>query len=106
MLNFNNQFLKGVYESQWIKIELGKNSGVIIGNVYRPNSAPLANINIAIDTHQSIINQIKNDKTLKKYKLHICGDMNIDLLKVDIHDLTNQFLNCHLIVKSGILFLQ
>ena len=45
--------------------------------------------------HSAIINYIKNYKSLKKCKLYINGDMNIDLLKIDSHSQSNECLTTH-----------
>ena len=49
LLEFQNQFISGVYESLWIKIDLGKSGSVIVGNIYRPNTAPLASLQGALN---------------------------------------------------------
>ena len=50
---------------------------VIVGVLYRPNSEPLADIDIFSNNLEEIMDIIKNEN---KYGL-IMGDMNIDLLK-------------------------
>ena len=50
-----------VYESIWVKIKIKNGTDKIIGNVYRPNSAPLANQQ-AIEIHQSIFEKIVSNK--------------------------------------------
>ena len=91
ILEFPNQFVTGTYESQWIKVNLGGAGMAIIGNIYCPNSAPLADLSNAIHFHSNILNFIKNNKSLKKCKLYINGDMNVDLLKVDYHQQSNEY---------------
>ena len=54
MLNVESSFVLGVYESIWAKVKVSKGKSKIIGNVYRPNSAPLANLPLAISTHSKI----------------------------------------------------
>ena len=59
-------FVAGVYESLWIKVNLSKNHSKIIGNIYRPNTAPRANFKQAVEIHSSIISSIgKNTKYSK-----------------------------------------
>ena len=41
ILEVESSFTPGVYESIWAKIQIGKGKFKIIGNVYRPNTAPL-----------------------------------------------------------------
>ena len=54
ILEVESSFTPGVYESIWAKIQIGKGKYKIIGNVYRPNTAPLANLASAIATHNKI----------------------------------------------------
>ena len=51
-------FVEGVYESLWIKVEISRNVYKIIGNIYRPNTAPRANMKQAIEIHSSILSKI------------------------------------------------
>lgn len=44
VLEVQSSFISGVYESIWVKVEVSKGKYKIIGNVYRPNSAPLADL--------------------------------------------------------------
>ena len=39
ILQFENQFIEGIYESIWVKLNLEHNKTKIVGSVYRPNSA-------------------------------------------------------------------
>ena len=59
ILEEESVFLSGIYESLWIKVKTDKNTFKIIGNVYRPNTAPTANIKQAIKVHSLIRSQIK-----------------------------------------------
>ena len=92
VLEHESVFIEGVYESLWIKIKVDNLSYKIIGNVYRPNSAPKANLKLAIKTHFSIISKIKNNKLHKNCSIEIASDFNVDLLKFNQHDLTNDYL--------------
>ena len=42
ILSFENQFKCGIYESIWTNVDFGGGKGKIIGNIYRPNTAPMA----------------------------------------------------------------
>ena len=66
VLEFENSFVEGVYESQWLKVSLPDKSSRIIGNVYRPNSAHRGNLSQALDIHSSILCKIKSNKQHKK----------------------------------------
>ena len=89
ILEEESVFLPGVYESLWIKVTVDRNTCKIIGNIYRPNSAPKANLHLAISTHTSIISKIKSNKKHKNCSIEIASDFNIDLLKFQEHAKTN-----------------
>ena len=92
ILDEESIFVEGVYESLWIKVEVAKNTFKIIGNVYRPNTAPKANIKKAIEIHSSILSKINKSKVHSKCSIEIVGDFNLDLLQFQRHDQTNDFL--------------
>ena len=89
-------FVAGVYESLWIKVEVSKTCSKIIGNIYRPNSAPRANFKQAVEIHSSILSKISKNKNYSKCSIEICGDFNIDLLQFQHHEQTNDFLELSL----------
>jgi hypothetical protein len=68
--NFNlteeSVFIPHVYESIWVKIKLANGRHNIIGNVYRPNTAPLANLHQAIDIHNKIIDSMQTNRNHSK----------------------------------------
>ena len=64
--------MPGVYESLWIKLKIDKSNCKIIGNVYRPNTAPAENLNLAISTHCSIISKIMSNKAHAKCTIKNC----------------------------------
>ena len=82
----------GVYESIWAKIQIGKGKYKIIGNIYRPNTAPLANLALAIATHDKIIQSLKSDKKHKNCEIQIVSDFNVNILNFAQHELTNTYL--------------
>ena len=92
VLSLDCSFLPGVYESMWVKIEVSKGKYKIIGNVYRPNSAPLANLGRAITNHTLIIESLKANKSHKNCEIQVLSDFNINLLNFAQHDLTNNYL--------------
>ena len=96
MVNRRNLLLSllfpGVYKSILVKIEVGKNKYKIIGNVYRPNSAPLADLAKAISTHQNIILGLKSNKSHKSCDIQILSDFNVNILNFAQHELTNTYL--------------
>ena len=44
VLIIESAVIPGVYKSIWVKIEVRKGKYKIIGNIYRPNSTPLADL--------------------------------------------------------------
>ena len=99
ILTEESVFEPHVYESLWVKIKMKNGRDKIIGNVYRPNSAPLANLQRAIEIHQSIIDKIMSNKMHAKCDIQILGDFNVNMLNFETHGLTNNYINM-LISKS------
>ena len=54
-------FEANIFESQFIKLKTSKNKFSIIGNIYRPNTAPKANINRFIEILDQIMKTINSD---------------------------------------------
>ena len=61
LLEKKSIFIKGLYESIWLLVKLPKGKNVILGNIYRPNTPPLANIHQATIIHKNILESIKKD---------------------------------------------
>ena len=94
-LEFPDQFVSGIYESQWIQLNTGKNCGIIIGNIYRHNSGILSNYKRAIKIHFNILRELKNNNKYKKYKVFFMGDFNLDLINFERDSKVGDFLdNC------------
>ena len=55
-------FILHGYESIWIKIKIKDGLDKIIGNIFRPNSAPLANLERSIEIYNKIIDNILANK--------------------------------------------
>ena len=89
-ISLPNEFIKGVFESVWVKIRMNDGTFKIIGSCYRPNSAPLASHSQAIKILDEIVVQLKKEH--KKTKIIITGDFNMDLLKYSLHPATNEFI--------------
>ena len=66
ILENESVFIPHVYESIWIKIKIKNGPDKIIGNVYRPNTAPLANLERSIEIHNQIIEKILSNNSHKK----------------------------------------
>ena len=87
-----SSFIPGVYESIWAKIEVSKGRFKIIGNVYRPNTAPLADLAKATAIHTNIIQSLKINKSHKNCEFQILSDFNVNILNFAQHELTNTYL--------------
>ena len=92
-------FIPHVYESIWVKIKIKNGRDKIIGNVYRPNTAPLANLQHALEIHNEIIDKLLSNKTHAKCEIQILSDFNVNMLNFETHGLTNDYINS-LISKS------
>ena len=57
------------------------NRHLIIGNIYRPPSNNKNITDSALEIHYSILNQIKNTPHLRKAKIFLVGDFNLDLIQ-------------------------
>ena len=99
VLKEESVFIPHVYESIWIKIKIKNGPDKIIGNVYRPNTAPLANLERSIEIHNQIIDNILTNKSHNKCDIQILSDFNVNMLNFETHGLTNDYINS-LISKS------
>ena len=87
-------FIPRVCEAQFFKIKHGKNKFTLLGNIYRPNSAPYADIKRFNVILNEILDKIKSKTEYKNVKdIIICGDMNIDLLKSNSHNESGTYLD-------------
>ena len=101
ILNVESAFVPHVYESIWVKVKVKSGPDKIIGNVYRPNSAPKADLMKALEIHDKILDVLQNDRKHAKCEIIICSDFNINMLNFETHNLTNDYINS-LISKSFI----
>ena len=93
ILNQISIFEPNFFESQFIKVITGKNKFTIVGNIYRPNTGPMANLGRFIETLDELLTKINNDPELRKCEdIQIMGDLNIDLLQYKTHSLTGQYV--------------
>ena len=58
-------FIPHVYESIWVKIKMNNGPDKIVGNVYRPNTAPMASLERSIEIHNDILENILNNNNHK-----------------------------------------
>ena len=94
-------FIPHVYESIWIKIKMKNGPDKIIGNIYRPNTAPLGSLERALEIHNQIIEKIIANQNHKKCDAQIVADFNVNMLNFETHGLTNDYISS-LISKSFI----
>ena len=92
ILQFEEEFVEGVYESIWTKINFGGSNSKILGCVYRPNTTK-GDIHKAISIHESIIQKLRNDKQFKNADLLIFSDFNADLLNYQNHTATAKYVD-------------
>ena len=83
-----------IFESQFFKVDTPDNKFIIVGNIYRPNTLPLANINRFNEILNNILNDIHNDPVLDKASdIQLVSDSNIDLLQYRHHAHTMTYLD-------------
>lgn len=86
-------FKPKLFESQFIKVKTSKNKFIIIGNIYRPNSAPIASTTKFNDELEIILNKIRTDNSLRNNSdIILLGDYNIDLIKYNTHSESSRYL--------------
>ena len=93
ILTDESVFEPHVYESIWVKIKMKHGPDKIIGNVYRPNSAPKASLEKAIQIHNQIIDNILANKIHAKCEIQIISDFNVNMLNFETHGPTNDYIN-------------
>jgi hypothetical protein len=95
-------FIPRVFESQFLRVKTSKNKFIIVGNIYRPNTAPFADLKRCNDLLCEIIEKLKSNPDYKNAKdIVICGDMNIDLLKTESHSGSAIYLDT--LLENGLL---
>jgi len=83
-------FIPHIFESIFVEIKLtSKSKPIIIGNIYRPNTAPKADLDVFVSTLLDINNIVLDENKT----LYLMGDFNIDLLKYDINDKTTSYVD-------------
>jgi exonuclease III len=86
-------FTEKIYESIFIEILLPKSKNIVIGSIYRPNSAY---VDMTSTEQLSVFNEtllhtmsLINNENLVAYLL---GDFNIDVLKINDHQPTSNYI--------------
>jgi hypothetical protein len=82
-------FIPHVYESVVVEILPQSGKKIIVAVIYRPNTAPRADMDLFTTTLHGIIDQINMENKLGV----IMGDMNVDLLKYSSHDATDTYVD-------------
>jgi len=82
-------FMPHVFESIFVEIIANSGSNSIVAVIYRPNVPPLADLDIFTTTLLNIMDTISTEK---KHCV-LMGDFNIDLLKYNTNDRTNDFID-------------
>jgi hypothetical protein len=84
-------FVPHVFESLFIEIisKIKSNKNTILGIIYRPNTAPRADLDIFSSTLHDLMDIINNERK----RCVFMGDFNVDLLKFGIHEKTNDYIN-------------
>ena len=82
-------FIPHVMESLFIECETPAKKKIIIGTIYRPNTAPRADLDVYSKTLIDILDIVNSEKR----DCVILGDMNIDLLKYNDHMKTNSYID-------------
>ena len=82
-------FIPHVIETVFIEIINKSSKNHILGVIYRPNTEPLADLDIFNENISDILNIIDRENKPGV----IMGDMNIDLLKYANHEKTNTYLD-------------
>ena len=81
-------FIPHVIETIFMEIKIKENKSLIIGIIYRPNTAPKADIDIFTKSVFDINNIICNENK----EAILLGDFNMDLLKFESHHKSNLLL--------------
>ena len=81
-------FLPHIFESVFIETSSSDNHSIVVGVIYRPNSAPRADLDLFSSTLCDIMTIINSEQKTSM----ILGDMNIDL-KYLKHKKTNDYLD-------------
>ena len=87
-------YIPHLFESQFIKVKTGGSKFSIIGNIYRPNTGPQADLRLFLDKLEEILCQIENNPELRNCEdVQLLGDFNIDLLNYKNHSLTGLYVD-------------
>ncbi len=80
-------FIPHVFESVFVELVVPKKKNIIVGCIYRPNTPPLADMDIFTCHLLDIVDIVNTENKT----LFLCGDFNIDLLSYNHHEKTKAF---------------
>ena len=81
-------FIPHIIETIFIEMTID-HKNMVCGVIYRPNTLPKADLDIFTTTLFEIVDKITNENK----SLLLLGDFNIDLLKYETHNKTNDFVD-------------
>jgi len=81
------------FESIFVQVSTTQDHSLLIGSIYRPPNTDPVKFNIDLD------NLLVDISTINK-SCYLCGDFNMNLLNIDSHQCTNEFVN----IMSAYLF--
>ena len=90
-------FIPHVIETYFVEIYMKSNKNIIVGIVYRPNTEPLADIDLFINSITDIIQNLNSSHK----QFVIMGDFNINLLNYNTNRNTTHFVDT--IISEGTL---
>ena len=82
-------FIPHIIETLFIEVTNIGSKPITLGVIYRPNTLPKADLDVFIKTISDLLEMFNNQDR----NVILMGDFNIDLLKFDINNKTNDFLN-------------
>jgi exonuclease III len=85
IISINGTF-NSLLEYLFVNISLPNSSNIMIGSLYRPPNSDVTNFNLDMET-------LLNSLPIHKKPCYICGDFNLNLLNINSHHPTNEFVN-------------
>ena len=82
-------FIPHVIESIFIEVQNNRSKPFIVGIIYRPNTFPLADLDRFISELLEVQSKIASENKIA----YLMGDYNINLLKFNTHQKTNDFID-------------
>lgn len=82
-------FIPHVFESIFVEIILPREKNIIVGCIYRPNTLPLADVDICCHNLLEIVDLVNAERK----SLFLTGDFNVDLLNYSKQRKTTNFVD-------------